>query len=166
MNVLARRLRSPGTAWISAGLACTAALAGCWMFKPVQFTNVSDTWLSVRFYAGDPQRGDGPNRLVSRRAYEIAPGRTVRFTPSGRLVHLRVTPVTPSWAPDGDGYWLEITTRPPVHIVATGREDRLDFKAGSGELAVIPNHELTGGRYDYQIAGADDRGSPRSGGPD
>jgi hypothetical protein len=148
--------------WASGG-AVVAAMGGCSLFKSIQFTNVSDTWLNVRFYAGEPQPAtSGPAELVSQRVFQIAPGESARFGSSRKLVHIQVETVTPTWEPPGTQYWLELMTHPPVHIVATGRASRLDFQTGSGEVAIIPERERKGGRFEYVIA---ERRRPEDGRP-
>jgi hypothetical protein len=140
---------------VVAAAACAGSLCGCALLRPIRFTNVSEDRLQVRFYVGEP-RGAGrvPARLVSRRAYDLGPGGTVRYRPSGDIVHVQVAVLAPGRQDHPADYWLEVLTRPPVHIIATGDGDTLDFSAGSGELALIPRRELSGGRFEYRIAEA------------
>ena len=49
-------------------------------------------------------------------------------------------------------HWLEVLTRPPVHIVASGRSDKLEFRSFEGEVAIIPDRERSGGRFAYHTA--------------
>lgn len=141
-------------AW-AAGCAVVTALSGCSLlgYKNIQFTNVSDAWLNVRFYTGEPKAADTePSELVSKKVYQIAPGASARFSPPRPLVHIQVETVTPTWEPPGTQYWLELMTHPPVHIVASGRSAKLDFQTGSGEVAIIPERERKSGRFTYHIA--------------
>ena len=134
------------------GLSVVCGLGGCTMGKGIKFTNVSDTWLDVRYFVGPKvEESDGTTDLYWKRTQQVKPGQTARFTPPNSLVHIRVETVTPSWEPASQSYWLELLTSPPVHIVATGRGDKLDFKTGSGEVAIIPERELTSGRYEYLL---------------
>ena len=64
-------------------------------------------------------------------------------------MHLQVETVSPTWIPTGQQYWLELLTHPPLHIVAGGREDKLDFKSFQGEVAIIPERERLNGRFVY-----------------
>ncbi len=137
--------------WAACG-AAVAALSGCSLlgFESIQFTNVSETWLNVRFYSGESKTQEGAAaEMVSRHVYQIAPGASARFSPPRELVHIQVETVSPTWEPPGTQYWLELMTHPPVHIVATGKAERLDFQTGSGEVAIIPDRERNSGRFEY-----------------
>lgn len=130
-------------------LAVAAVLPGCQM-SGVRFTNVSDTWLNVSFYVGaSKNQADEPEDLYRSKSLMVEPGETVRFRPSGNLVHVQVETATPTWVPTGRQLWLELLTTPPIHVVANGRADKLDFKSFHGEIALIPQRELDAGRYVY-----------------
>lgn len=152
-------------AWLLGCVALGSGLTGCTLFRSIQFTNVSDSWLNIRFFVGatDAMK-EGPNELLSKRLFQVQPGESVKFTPTRKLVHIQVQSITPTWEPPGNQYWLELLTHPPVHVVATGRGDKLDFKTGSGELAIIPERELAGGRFTYVIADSTRRSSKQGSG--
>ena len=141
-----------------ASLTVCLALAGCSSPNKITFTNVSESWVSVRFFVGT---GHGSTELVSKKQFQIRPGETARFSvPSTRyssgeprLVHLKVQAVTPSWDPPGHQYWMELLTDGPIKIVARGKDEKLDFETGDGEVARIPNRQLKK-RFDYRVAGA------------
>lgn len=147
--------------WIRrlAGLTAVAFLAGglggCTGSNKVTLTNVSDSWLNVRFFVSTAQ---GSNELASRRRFQVKPGETAKFaishnTGSGRLVHMQVETVTPSWEPADRQYWMELLTEGPVKIVASGRGDKLEFETGAGQVARVPGKQLKR-RFEYRIAGA------------
>ena len=84
-----------------ASLLLIGVMGGCGTSNQVTFTNVSDTWLNVRFFVASAH---GSNQLVSRKKFQVKPGETAHFTirrASSRgeaaLVHLQVQPLTPSW---------------------------------------------------------------------
>jgi hypothetical protein len=130
-------------------LAAVAVLTGC-QKSGVRFTNVSDTWLNISFYVGGSEiPSDEPDDMYRRKTFMVEPGETVRYKPSGRLVHVQVETATPTWVPTGRQLWLELLTTPPIHVVANGRADKLDFQSFHGEIALIPQRELDAGRYVY-----------------
>ncbi len=153
------------SAWLLGCVALGSGLTGCTLFRSIQFTNVSDSWLNVRFFVGatDAMK-ESPNELFSKRLFQVQPGESAKFAPTRKLVHIQVQSITPTWEPPGKQYWLELLTHPPVHVVATGRSDKLDFKTGSGELAIIPERELAGGRFTYVIADSTRRSSKQESG--
>ena len=151
---MARRLRIARLATLA---GCLALLGGCTSSNTITFTNVSESWLDVRFYVGKA----GQTELASRRKFQVQPGQTAKFkvnrsanmrgfTP---LVHMQVQSVTPSWEGPGKQYWMELLTEGPIKIVVRGKDDKLDFETGSGEVARVPNREIKR-RFDYNIAGA------------
>lgn len=130
-------------------IAVTAVLTGC-ANSGVRFTNVSDTWLNVSFFVGTSEIGpDAPEDLYRCKSMQVEPGETARYTPAGDLVHIQVQAVSPTWVPTGRRSWLELLTTPPIHVVAGGRDDKLDFKSFHGEVALIPQKELDAGRFVY-----------------
>jgi hypothetical protein len=135
---------------VAAAVVCGAG--GCSFSRSIKFTNVSQTWLNVRYYVGekDVPEPEEMTPLYWKKTQQVKPGDTARYTPPRTLVHIQVESVTPSWEPPAREYWLELLTRPPVHIVAAGSADKLDFKTGSGEVAIIPERELSSGRYEYR----------------
>ena len=52
----------------------------------------------------------------------------------------------------GRSYWIELLTRPPLQVVASGRDDRLEFKSFKGEVAIIPQRQRESGRFVYRIS--------------
>lgn len=146
-----------------AAFAAAAVLTGCQQ-SGVRFTNVSDTWLNVSFYVGASEiRAQESEDLYRSKSLMVEPGETVRFKPAGDLVHIQVETATPTWVPTGRQLWLELLTTPPIHVVANGRADKLDFKSFHGEIALIPQRELDAGRYIYHQASKPTR---RSSAPD
>jgi hypothetical protein len=137
----------------SATAAIAASLVGCASSK-IKFTNVSDVWLNAWFYVGAAEADvqEGPNDLYRQRSIQVAPGGSASFRPPPGLVHLQVETVSPTWVPTGREHWLEVLTRPPVHIVASGRSDKLEFRSFEGEVAIIPDRERSGGRFAYHTA--------------
>ncbi len=135
------------------GVVCVATLGGCAWDKNIRFTNVSTSWVQVRFYVRD--KGTSPQssaELVGRRTVRIAPGGSASYVPyRANLVHVQVEPVTASWQPSGRQYWLELLREPPVNIVALGSSNKLTFETGPDTVAIIPDREITGGRYHYTI---------------
>lgn len=150
----------PGKRHLATLIACIVAsigLGGCGSAGDVVFTNVSESWLNVRFFVG---RTPNSNELLSKRSFEVRPGETARFKVrrkssrgTSALVHMQVQAVTPSWDPPGKQYWMELLTQAPVKVVASGKGEKLDFEVGDGELARIPNRQLKK-RFNYHIAGA------------
>lgn len=142
--------------WV-AGVALAAGLGGCTSSNRVTLTNVSDSWINVRFFIGNLNS----NELKSRRAFQIKPGETANFAVSrkstgratDRLVHLQVEAVTPSWEGPGRQYWMEMLTEGPMKVVVSGEGDKLKFETGDGELAEIPRRQLKK-RFEYHIANA------------
>ncbi len=137
----------------SAIAAIAACLVGCSSSK-IKFTNVSDVWLNAWFYVGTPAEDvrDCPNDLYRERSIQVAPGGNASFRPPPGLVHVQVETVSPTWVPTGREHWLEVLTRPPVHIVASGRSDKLEFRSFEGEVAIIPDRERSGARFTYHTA--------------
>jgi hypothetical protein len=154
---MARRLCIRRLAGLAAAVFLAGGLAGCGGSNKVTFTNVSDSWLNVRFFVGTAQ---GSNELNNRRRFQVKPGETAKFAVSrgtggggtGRLVHIQVEAVTPSWEPADRQYWMELLTEGPVKIVASGRGEKLEFETGAGEVARIPGKQLKR-RFEYKIAG-------------
>ena len=137
---------------VVAAFAAAVVLTGC-QKSGVRFTNVSDTWLNVSFFVGTSEiRSDDPEDLYRRKSLMVEPGETVRFKPSGNLVHVQIETATPTWVPSGRQLWLELLTTPPIHVVANGRAEKLDFTSFHGEIALIPQRELDAGRYVYHQA--------------
>jgi hypothetical protein len=127
----------------------TAVLTGCSM-SSVRFTNVSDTWLNVSFFVGTSEiESKEPEDLFRRKSIQVEPGETARYRPMGDLVHIRVQPVGPTWVPTGGQAWVELMTLPPIHVVASGRPEKLEFQSFHGEIALIPQREIDAGRYVY-----------------
>ncbi|MHC4710860.1 MAG: hypothetical protein ACYTA3_10720, partial [Planctomycetota bacterium] len=83
----------------------------------------------------------------------VEPGVSADYRPSWNLVHIQVEEVSPTWVPTGKEYWLELLTKPPVHIVASGRGEKLEFKSFRGEVAIIPEGERADGRFEYRVNG-------------
>ncbi len=150
--------RRHSIALLTACLTLAGAVGGCSAPNKVTFTNVSESWVSVRFFVGT---GRESTELVSKKWFQIQPGESARFSvPSTtygsgetRLVHLKVQAVTPSWDPPGHQYWMELLTDGPIKIVARGKGEKLEFETGDGEVARIPNRQLKK-RFDYRVAGA------------
>jgi hypothetical protein len=144
---------------LAACVIVAGCLSGCGASNKVTFTNVSESWLNVRFFVGTTQ---GSTELLSKRTFQVKPGETAKFaitrsksnrTGEHRLVHVQVEAVTPSWDPPGHQYWMELITEGPVKIVARGKGEKLDFETGAGEVARIPNKQLKK-RFEHRIAGA------------
>ncbi len=157
---MARRFITRRVGWLALGLTVLAVLSGCLPSNNVTFTNVSDSWLNVRFFVGY----EGSNELVSEHRFQVAPGETARFRVRGQsnmldtpppLIHMQVETVTPSWEPPGNQHWLELLTLGPVNIVAGSRGGKIGFESGSGEVARIPSRQLKY-RFKYKIAGVPD----------
>ncbi len=138
---------------LSATAAIAACLVGCASSR-IKFTNVSDVWLNAWFYVGTAKADaqEGPSDLYRQRSIQVAPGGSASFRPPPGLVHVQVENVSPTWVPTGREHWLEVLTRPPVHIVASGRSDKLEFRSFEGEVAIIPDRERGGGRFTYHTA--------------
>ncbi len=129
--------------------AAAVVLTGC-QKSGIRFTNVSDTWLNVSFYVGASEiQTAEPDDLYRRKSLMVEPGETVHYKPSGNLVHVQIETATPTWVPTGRQLWLELLTVPPIHVVADGRADKLDFKSFNGEIALIPQREFDTGRFVY-----------------
>ena len=136
---------------VAVGIAVVSGLSGC-SRSSIKFTNVSDSWLNVQFYVGSTEASAPcPSDLYRQRALQIEPGVSADYRPSWNLVHIRVEEVSPTWVPTGQQYWLELLTRPPVHIVANGRGEKLEFKSFWGEIAIIPENERADGRFEYRV---------------
>ena len=155
---MARRLWIRRLVGLAVAALLTGGLGGCVSSNKVTFTNVSESWVNVRFFVG---KTHGSTELISKRKFQVRPGETAKFavslTASGRssdrLVHMQVETVTPSWEEPGRQYWMELLTVGPVKIVASGEGDKLEFETGTGEVARIPNKQLKR-RFDYRVAGA------------
>jgi hypothetical protein len=145
-------------AGVAAGVLLASGLGGCVGANKVTFTNVSESWLNVRFFVGTAH---GSNELKSKRKFQIKPGETVKFAvtrkatgqSNDRLVHMQVETVTPSWEDPGRQYWMELLTEGPVKVVVRGKGDKLEFETGFGEMARIPGKQLKR-RFEYRVAGA------------
>jgi hypothetical protein len=157
-------------------LALAGAMTGCSSMpgflggtsNTLSFNNVSQAPLNVTYYLpaqmpaewqGNPNEWDHDGTFVSDRTFQIDKGETTNYKVAGsRLgnghlpVHIRVEPVSASWDDTTSTYWLEILTHPPVSIVATGPVDDLTFNTGTGAIAVIPNMEIEGGRFNHRMA--------------
>lgn len=134
------------------GLAVVSVLGGCQLFGGLKFTNVSDTWLNVRYYVGpkdEDGQADATRVLYRHHEAQVRPGTSVNYRPPEDLVHVQVETVTPTWEPTGKEYWLELLTETPIHLVASGQEDKIEFKAFEGEIAMIPERERKKGRFEY-----------------
>ena len=144
-RVWIRRLASLGGATLLAG-----PLAGCSLLSGIKFTNVSDSWLNVSFYTGETNGSpEGTSELYRQRAVQVEPGASAHYRPPGDLVHIQVDTVSPTWEPTGRRYALELLTEPPIHVVASGRAEKLEFLSFGGEIAIIPDREVDGGRFAY-----------------
>lgn len=154
---MARRLRIDRLAVLAGCLVLLGALTGCSASDAVTFTNVSDSWLDVRFYTGKA----GTTQLRSKRKFQVKPGETATFSVNRSanmrgytpLVHMQVQAVTPSWDGPGKQYWMELLTEGAIKIVVRGHDDDLDFETGSGEVARIPSRQLKR-HFEHQVAGA------------
>lgn len=148
---MSRRVWTNRFALLSGFLVLASGLTGCDLFRGVKFTNASDSWLNVRFFVGATDiPTEGINELYRQRTLQVKPGESASYSPSRSLVHIQVETVTPTWVPSGKQYWLELLTQPPVHIIAGGREEKIEFKSFSGEVAIIPERELQAGRFEYR----------------
>ena len=128
-------------------------LGGC-ARSGIKFTNVSDSWLNVWFYVGPAESPEPcPNDLYRQRAMQVEPGASANYRPPFNLVHIQVVEVSPTWVPTGREYWLELLTHPPIHIVANGRGEKLEFKSFQGQIAIIPESERAAGRFEHRING-------------
>ena len=138
---------------VAVGIAVVSGLSGC-SRSSIKFTNVSDSWLNVRFYVGSTDASaPSPRDLYRQRALQFEPGASDDYRPPWNLVHIQVEEVSPTWVPTGKQYWLELLTKPPVHIVASGRGEKLEFKSFRGEVAIIPEDERADGRFEYRVNG-------------
>ena len=134
---------------LPAFVVTAGVLTGCTP-SGLRFTNVSDTWLNVSFYvaeAEDPSKE--PKDLYLQDSLQVEPGDTATYRPDAFLMHIQVETVTPTWVPTGRRFWLELLTRDPMHIVASGRGDKLEFQSFRGEIALIPQREIDAGRFAY-----------------
>ncbi len=133
-------------------------MGGCSTGNKVTFTNVSDSWVSVRFFV---EADRGSRKLVSKKKFQIKPGETAEFSVNRKtnghgesaLVHLQVQTITPSWEADSKRYWMELITEGPVKIVVRGAGEKLDFETATGEVARIPRRAVKR-KFEYHIAGA------------
>jgi hypothetical protein len=134
-------------------MAVVGGLGGC-SRSAIKFTNVSDSWLNVSYFVGSTDATEpSPGDLYRRRALQVEPGDSANYRPTRNLVHIQVEEVGPTWVPTGKQYWLELLTKPPVHIVASGRGEKLEFKSFRGEVAIIPEGERADGRFEYRVNG-------------
>jgi hypothetical protein len=155
---MARRLWFRRPAGLAVAAFVAGGLGGCTGSNKVTLTNVSDSWLNVRFFVST---AEGSNELTSKRRFQVKPGETARFAISrgsggggtGRLVHMEVETVTPSWEPADRQYWMELLTEGPIKIVASGKGDKLEFETGAGQVAQVPGRQRKR-RFEYTIAGA------------
>ncbi|MHC5114478.1 MAG: hypothetical protein ACYTGP_08635 [Planctomycetota bacterium] len=167
---------------VLAGLTL-AAVAGCasgpsffgGSSRKVSFTNVASTPLNVTYYVKSepmamtaegeaaPTESSGDATFMPQKTFQLDRGESTSFSIARRAtngsngsptVHLRIEPVSPSWQPTDNPYWLEILTDPPVSIVATGSEGDLTFETGEGAVAEIPQSEIESGRFEHHVAGA------------
>ncbi len=152
-----RRLGTRRFAVVSACVTVLGALVGCGAPSDVTFTNVSESWLNVRFFV---ESGTGSDELVSKRNFQVRPGETTRFKIHRRtshgtaaLVHMQAQNVPPSWDPPSKQHWMELLTQDPVKVVASGKGEKLEFEVGDGEVARIPKRQLKR-RFNYHIVGA------------
>ena len=135
-----------------------SGLTGCSLsslFGGVKFTNVSDSWLNVRYYTGTVPEVDGtdkpaddPQVLYRHKVLQVEPGNSVDYRPPDDLVHIRVETVTPTWEPTGKQYWLELLTEAPIHVVAGGK-GKIEFKSFQGQIALIPDRQRKA-RFEYK----------------
>ena len=155
---MARGRSIPGFVALAAVLMLVCVMGGCSTGNKVTFTNVSDSWVSVRFFV---EAGRGSRKLVSKKKFQIQPGETVDFAvdrkTNGRgesaLVHLQVQTVTPSWEGDGKRYWMELITEGPVKIVVRGTGKKLEFETAVGKVVRIPRRAVKK-KFQYHVAGA------------
>jgi len=138
--------------------------------KKVAFTNVSDASLNVRFFMENPS-SDDKNAFLSDQKFQIDRGETAEYklarnpnydAEKETVVHINVQPVNPSWQSAGREYWLELLTHPPVTIVATGSANALEFTAGTGAIAVIPEKEITAGRFRHEVVSVPEDDAPKN----
>ncbi len=143
---------------VAAYVNLAGVMGGCSSSHQVTFTNVSESWLDLRFFVGT---GQDSNELVSQKKFQVEPGETTQFSVSRKidfrgetaLVHLQVQAVKASWERESKRYWMELITEGSIKIVARGSGDKLSFETGSGEVARIPSKALKR-KYEYRIAGA------------
>ena len=132
-------------------------MGGCSTGNQVTLTNVSESWVSVRFFI---EANRGSRKLVSKKKFQIRPGETAEFSIDRKtnghgesaLVHLQVQTVTPSWEGDSKRYWMELLTEGPVKIVVRGAGEKLDFETAAGEVVRIPGRAVKR-TFEYHIAG-------------
>ncbi|MHC4990886.1 MAG: hypothetical protein ACYTGC_07885 [Planctomycetota bacterium] len=138
---------------VAMGIAVVGGLSGC-ARSSIKFTNVSDSWLNVSYYTGSCEPSEtAPGHLHRRKALQVEPGDSTHYRPTRKLVHIQVEQVGPTWVPTGKQYWLELLTKPPLHIVASGHGEKLEFKSFRGEVAIIPEGQRTDGRFAYRDDG-------------
>jgi len=166
----ARTLKS-----IFCGLTLLIVLGGCsstgsgfaGMFRSktkVAFSNMTDSWLSVRFYvAEDAENPALAKSFLGGDAIKVQPGQTghysLRSNPnynnsSMPVIHAEVTKVVASWEEAPTPYWMELLSAPPFTIVATGDSDHISFSSGDAALAMIPNKEIKRGNFKHAVATA------------
>ena len=137
--------------FVPAFVVTAGVLTGC-LQSGLRFTNVSDTWLNVSFYVAEAGDASKETKDLYRQAsLQVEPGDTAVYRPDAGLVHIQVETVTPTWMPTGRQFWLELLTRDPMHIVASGRGAKLEFQSFRGEIALIPQRELDAGRFAYHL---------------
>ena len=133
-------------------------MGGCSTGNQVTLTNVSNSWVNVRFFV---EADRGSRKLVSKKKFQIQPGETAKFSVDRKtnghgesaLVHLQVQTITPSWEGDGKRYWMELITEGPVKIVVRGEGKKLDFETGLGKVVRIPGRAVKK-KFEYHVAGA------------
>ena len=98
-----------------------------------------------------PVSGTGSAGIETAMVNVLEPGDTAVYRPDAGLMHIQVETVTPTWMPTGRQFWLELLTRDPMHIVASGHGAKLEFQSFRGEIALIPQRELDAGRFAYHL---------------
>lgn len=130
--------------------------------QSVTFTNFSASWLNVNYFVEGVEQDESSDtiELISANTIQVPPGETVSYRltrnsnyrkDGNQLVHIRVLPVTPSWETVEKEYWMELLTRPPVTIVATGMPDRISFMTGNGAIALIPSSDFRKKQFDHKM---------------
>ena len=150
------------------GLALLLGLGGCESPTTMTLTNVSDTYMNVAFFVEQPtqtqnfvETADDTPTFIGGEVLQVPTGGSVKYTlskvaryrvDSGRRVHIKVQPVSPSWENTGEVYWVELLTRPPMMIVTSGTAEKLTFTAGRGAIAAIPDRQVAKSRYEARLA--------------
>lgn len=135
----------------------------------VTFHNASESTVNVALYVEDrlpesPTHGE----FVEVWNTQIARGENqdIKLTRSASwrhdnqsTVHVQVSPVAPTWeqssAPE---YWFEMLTLPPCSIVATGPASAMSFNSGYGQIAMVPNDEIS--QHSYRVVEVASDGAP------